>query len=469
MKFDPLVFAEMNRRECGDAYDAMAWVTDPAAMDAALRRDRLLESIFSSQGSDKGWGFANTKPFTGNLSPGCQLCGQGLWSCLFVNNLCNANCFYCPSSQKDKSVPGTGSLDFDNPDDYVDYLNAFNIRGVSFSGGEPTLTFDRVLTFLKTLRHRQTTPFYIWMYTNGLLITEDKLKALGDEGLDEIRFDIGADRYNLDKVRMAVGTIPRVTVEIPAVPEDLERLKQVVYALGNMGVDHLNLHQLRCTSFNREKFMARNYTFLHGPGVTVLETELTALEVMKYTLDEKIPLAVNYCSFTYRHQFQGAGTRRRNALMVKKGYEDVTETGYIRSMALTGPAEAIGAMNDRLVSAGCDPGRWQVPGKGDRLLFGSSLWEHMDFNGLGLAVSYFNTALRPTLSYRHPFKEVELNPGKKVVIERRAAERDIPVASGMIPAFFDRFVNDPGIPGDPGSMAEVSAYEAFRPGLMEYF
>ncbi len=37
MNFDPLVFVEMNRRECGDAYDAMAWVTDPAAMDAALR------------------------------------------------------------------------------------------------------------------------------------------------------------------------------------------------------------------------------------------------------------------------------------------------------------------------------------------------------------------------------------------------------------------------------------------------
>ncbi len=469
MKFDPLVFAEMNRRECGENYDAMAWVAEQAAMDAGHRRDRLLEAIFSSHGNGGQWGFANTKPFTGALSPGCQLCGQGGWSCLFVNNLCNANCFYCPSSQTDRSVPGTGSLEFDNPDDYVDYLNAFNIRGVSFSGGEPTLTFDRVMRFLKTLRQREVRPFYIWMYTNGILITEEKLKALRDQGLDEIRFDIGADGYNLDKVRRAVGIIPRVTVEIPAVPEDLGRLKQVVYELGNMGVDFLNLHQLRCTPFNREKFMGRNYTFLHGPGVTVLETELAALEVMKYTLDEKIPLPVNYCSFIYRHQFQGAGTRRRNALLVKKDYEDVTETGYIRSMVLEGAPEAIGRMNDGLVSAGCDPCLWHVPGKGDRLLFGSRLWDHMDFKGVELSLSYFNTALRPALSYHYPFKEVELNSGKKVVIERRAEQRGIRVAPGMVQGFFDRFVREPVSPGDTDSMAEVAAYEAFRPGLMDYF
>lgn len=469
MKFDPFVFAEMNRRECGETYDAMAWVAEQAAIDAGHRRDRLLGSIFSSHGNGGQWEFANTKPFTGTLSPGCQLCGQGDWSCLFVNNLCNANCFYCPSSQTERSVPGTGSLEFDNPDDYVDYLNAFNIRGVSFSGGEPTLTFDRVMRFLKTLRQREVRPFYIWMYTNGILITEEKLKALRDQGLDEVRFDIGADGYNLDKVRRAVGIIPRVTVEIPAVPEDLGRLKQVVYELGNMGVDFLNLHQLRCTPFNREKFIRRNYTFLHGPGVTVLETELAALEVMKYTLDEKIPLSVNYCSFIYRHQFQGAGARRRNALLIKKDYEDVTETGYIRSMALEGAPEAIGRMNDRLVSAGCDPCLWHVPGKGDRLLFGIRLWDHMDFKGVELFLSYFNTALRPALSYHYPFKEIELNSGKKVVIERRAEQRGIRVAPGRVQGSFDRFVREQVSPGDTGSMAEVAAYEAFRPGLLDYF
>ena len=49
------------------------------------------------------------------------------------------------------------------------------------------MTFDRVMLFLKTLRSKVPHPSYLWMYTNGLLVTEDKLKALRDNGLDEIR------------------------------------------------------------------------------------------------------------------------------------------------------------------------------------------------------------------------------------------------------------------------------------------
>lgn len=472
MKFDPQVFKDKNRREYQDSHGAMNWLCEKEVLDATRRRDELLGAIYNSASTIARWEFANTKPFTRELSPGCLLCGQGLWSCLFVNNLCNANCFYCPSAQKDRAIPGTGNLEFEHPEDYVDYLDAFNIRGVSFSGGEPTLSLDRVMVFLKTLRQRELIPRYIWMYTNGILITKDKLKALRDGGLDEIRFDIGADRYNLDKVRMAVGIIPRVTVEIPAIPEDLELLKTVVSDLANMGVNFLNLHQLRCTKFNMDKFIKRNYTFLHGPGVTVLETEFAALEIMKYTLEEKIELAVNYCSFTYRNQFQGAGGRRRNAIIIKKAYEDITQTGYIRSMALAGSPETISAIKEKLILSGCDPALWHVSGKGDRLFFGRALWDQMDFSGGMLSITYFNTSLRQAISYRHSFKEVVLNKEKKVMIERMAEQGEILMEGEMIQQFFHGFVREPAVPGKsglPASMAEVADYEHFRHGLMEYF
>ncbi len=471
MKFDPSMFIEKNRQAFQETYDAMGWLTRDQALAAEQRRKRLVDSIFSA-GSRAQWRFAQTKPFTGELSPGCQLCGEGAWSCLFVNNLCNASCFYCPTAQKERSVPGTGNLEFNAPESYADYVDAFGIRGVSFSGGEPTLSFDRVVRFLKTLRRRIQTPLYIWMYTNGILITEEKLKTLRDEGLDEIRFDIGAVGYNLDKVRMAVGIIPRVTVEIPAVPEDVEILKQVVRDLDAMGVNFINLHQLRCTGFNREKFIHRNYTFVHGPGVAVLETELAALEIMAYTLEHRICLPVNYCSFIYRHQFQGAGSRRRSALMVKKGYEDVTRTGYIRSMYLAGSTEALAGMAQGLTLAGCDPGRWQISQNRDRLWFSQALWEHLDFTGLSLGVRYIDTRLRQNISYRHPFQEVRLNPRHKVFIERQMEPGEVILSQGLIKPFFDRFINETTMDtplGRQDSLAGPGAYEHFRPGLFDYF
>ncbi|MDY0376682.1 MAG: radical SAM protein [Desulfobacterium sp.] len=483
MKFDPSMFKEKNRLEFQESYDAMSWISSDQARAALERRNRLLDSIFRGDGRAK-WKFSRTKPHTGELSPGCQLCGQGDWSCLFVNNLCNASCFYCPSAQKNRSVPGTGNLEFNRPESYADYVNAFGIKGVSFSGGEPTLSFDRVVPLLKTLRRRSITSLYIWMYTNGILITEDKLRILRDQGLDEIRFDIGAVGYNLEKVKMAVGVIPRVTVEIPAVPEDVETLKQVVQDLDAMGVNFLNLHQLRCTGYNREKFIRRNYTFVHGPGVAVLETELAALEIMAHILDHGIDLPVNYCSFIYRHQFQGAGGRRRNAMIVKKRHEDVTRTGYIRSLVLLGSTDAILRTHQRLIAAGCDPGYWQVQQGKNLLLFSAEIWKHLDFSGLNLVVRYVNTRLRQTTSYHHPFQEVCLNSKYKVIIERQMEPEETTLNDEMIEQFFDQFIaekprvnhmnNHTAGPitnhmDSKDILAEIEAHENFQDGLLDYF
>ncbi len=155
----------------------------------------------------------------------------------------------------------TSTLEFRTPEDYVDYVERFDIQAVSFSGGEPLMTFDRVVQYLKSLRARISRPLYIWMYTNGLLATQDKLKTLADNGLDEIRFDISADRYCLDVLKEAVDVIPHVTVEIPAIPEDVEKTRQVIRLLHDQGVNFLNLHQIRCTPFNLPELIRRGYTF----------------------------------------------------------------------------------------------------------------------------------------------------------------------------------------------------------------
>jgi pyruvate formate-lyase activating enzyme-like uncharacterized protein len=464
------------RQDYADSYESMNWLTTEAAETASRVRENLVREIFAARDAGPGWRFSDTKLFVHGISPGCALCGQGDWSCLFINGICNARCFYCPSTQNEKGRPMTGSLEFDNPNDYADYVKHFNIRGVSFSGGEPLMTFDRVLLFLKTLRSRVAEPLYIWMYTNGLLVTDDKLKSLRDNGLDEIRFDISADRYRLDALKKAVGVIPCVTVEIPAIPEDLDTTRQILHQLYAEGVNHLNLHQIRCTPFNKTRLIRRGYTFVHGPRVTVLETELAALELIRYSLDQNIALPINYCSFTFRHQFQGAGARRRNALLIKAGHEDVTPTGHIRTMSVVGESSAVDVALQPLLLQNADTSLWCLSKNRDQLFFSADLWPLMDFSGMKLKISYSNTALKPGVSFRHPFKEIRLNRKKKVVVERQTEHQGLWLEGEQIQKFGKDFVR-PGtnLPRDTEKclprdlLDDISPFESFTPGLAAYY
>ncbi len=74
------------------------------------------------------------------------------------------------------------------------------------------------------------------MYTNGILADETKLKALADENLNEIRFDIGATGFSLDKVKLAKGIIPNITIEIPSIPEEKDRIIAMLPQMIEAGV-----------------------------------------------------------------------------------------------------------------------------------------------------------------------------------------------------------------------------------------
>ncbi|MBU0972408.1 MAG: radical SAM protein [Proteobacteria bacterium] len=475
-KFSISEIIRQNQEDYSDSHESMTWLTPETAETASCLRKELISRIFTDHAHGPGWQFAGTKLFTHEISPGCTLCGKGDWSCLFINGICNANCFYCPSAQKEKSQPMTGTLEFSNPRDYADYVRRFQIKGVSFSGGEPFLTFERVVIFLKTLRSQVSHPLYIWMYTNGLLVTEDKLKLLRDHGLDEIRFDISANHYSLDTLKKAVGIIPRVTVEIPAIPEDLELTQQVVRELYGLGVHHLNLHQIRCTKFNSANLAQRGYTFVHGTGVTILETELAALKLILYSLDQKIALPINYCSFTFRNQFQRAGASARNARQIKAGHEDVTPTGHIRTLGVAGHKEIIGSIHEDLISRKTDPSLWQLSKTCDQLFFAADLWPLIDFSHVRLKVGYSSTALRPSVSFRNPFREVVLNKNKKVVVERKNEVSDLWFEGDQILGFGQRFLLadtkvTPDIQGPVSRDLENRAapFEVFRSGLADYF
>ncbi len=323
--FDAYLNGLVNKnRDAFSGYPGLKWAGCYNTPGAAKQRAGLVEKIGDN------WLFKETKPYHKQISKGCMICGLGSWSCLFVTGKCNANCFYCPAQQLADETPSTQGIDFETPESYAEYIDFFKFKGVSFSGGEPLLFFDRTLQYLKQVRKKCKPDIYTWMYTNGILADNNKFRKLASAGLDEVRFDIGATGFKLDKIKFAKGLVPNISIEIPAVPEEKERLKQLLPEMAKAGVGNLNLHQLRLTKHNAPKLLKRGYTYLHAERPIVLESELAALEIIAFAKEKNIDIGINYCSFCFKNRFQKAGFRKQIANALAGPDDVITENGFIR-------------------------------------------------------------------------------------------------------------------------------------------
>lgn len=305
-------------------------LSEDEARAATTRRAERIEAL-ARRGVDVACG--GSKLHYGELSPGCRSCGDGTWSCMFINALCSANCFFCPQNRDatEESPSAAEGIGFDDPDGYIRYLERFGFRGVGFSGGEPLLALDKLLLLIRRIKQHFGDAMYVWMYTNGDLLDSTAATSLEYAGLDEIRFNISASGYDLDRVELACRLMRAVTVEIPAIPEDGDHVKDCLREMHAMGVRYANLHQLGATKHNHESLAARGYSFvgsfLHDP--VVLESELTALELLQYAADHGLRTGVNYCSKIYKVRYQGLAHRRRAARHAVDEGERITEAGYI--------------------------------------------------------------------------------------------------------------------------------------------
>ncbi len=307
---------------------ALNWVNTGTAYQLEEERNTLLKELDNV--AEKS--YANSKLWANSLSKGCQLCAEGKWSCLFINNICNASCEFCPTQQDTDEIPATQGCSFNTPEEFADYINYFNFKGVSISGGEPLKTLNKTISYLKAVRQNCDPGIYFWLYSNGILGTPEIFKSLGEAGLNEVRFNLAASNYKVSLVENATPYIKNITVEIPAIPEDFEKVKELIPQLITAGVTNLNLHQLRLTPYNAGKLVNRGYTITHGNPPTMVDSELTALKLLKYVIDSKLNIGVNYCNYHYKNNFQKAGFRKHIAQKFEIDNHKITDLGYIRKI-----------------------------------------------------------------------------------------------------------------------------------------
>ncbi len=304
------------------------WVNGQQLYILDNERSTLLQNIDAAVNKS----YRNSKLWTNSLSKGCQLCAEGKWSCLFINNICNATCVFCPTQQDTDEIPSTQGCTFNTPEEFAEYINYFQFKGVSISGGEPLKTLDKTLRYIQAVRKHCDPDIYFWLYTNGILGTREIFEKLGKAGVNEVRFNLAASNYTVALVENAAPYIEHITVEIPAIPEDYDKVKSLIPALILAGVTNLNLHQLRLTPYNIKKLSEKGYTFTHGNPPTVIESEITAIKLLKHVIESGLQIGINYCNYHYKNNFQKAGFRKHIAKKFEPNTQDITAQGYIRQV-----------------------------------------------------------------------------------------------------------------------------------------
>src|SRR5438874_7679748 len=144
---------------------------------ALRRRVRLEERPFG--------GFAR-----GRLSVGCRQCTDGSKMVLFVTGLCSFHCFYCPVSDEKmyKDVVFADEKRVLRDEDVLDEAHAIRATGAGITGGDPLDAVERTCRYIRLMKEEFGPDFHTHLYT--MSTDEDKIRALADAGLDEIRFHV---------------------------------------------------------------------------------------------------------------------------------------------------------------------------------------------------------------------------------------------------------------------------------------
>lgn len=235
---------------------------------------------------------------------GCRCCltGSGL-TAIRKTNKCNIECKFCYNyGELDNIMPiGEGLWEIGGTKFYekdIDLLLSIQKKptGVAYVYLEPFVEIEKYYGIIKKFSDAGV---YQHMYTNGLLANEENLKALGEAGLDELRFNLGATNCS-DKVIENMSTakkyIKSVGIETPMTPEFYEAFLKKKDSILASGIDFMNCAELHLNANNIINYEGENmYISRHGYLSPIWSREIT-FKLMKLADDEKWDIAVHDCS-----------------------------------------------------------------------------------------------------------------------------------------------------------------------------
>ncbi len=235
---------------------------------------------------------------------GCKSClmGSGL-SAIRRTNKCNITCKFCYNyGELDQIAPvGEGLWEIGGTKFYErDIPLLLDIQpkptGISYVYLEPFMEIEKYYGIISIFH---SAGIHQHLYTNGLLATEETLKALGDAGLDEIRFNLGASACNdqvIQNIAIAKKYIPQVGIETPMTRSFFDGFMKKKDAILATDLDFINCAELHLNPNNLGNYMGENmYMYRLGYLSPIISHDLT-LALMKMADDEAWDLIIHDCS-----------------------------------------------------------------------------------------------------------------------------------------------------------------------------
>ena len=234
---------------------------------------------------------------------GCRSCltGTGL-SAIRRTNQCNMNCPFCYDFGCLNNVPPIGEDMWEiggtkyRARDLPLLLSMGKPSGVAYVYLEPFMEIEKYYSVIRIFREAGV---HQHMYTNGTKATEENLRALGEAGLPELRFNLGASHCSkkvIEAIRTAKKYIPRVGIETPMTPDfDREFHAHKEEILGT-GVDFMNCAELHLGVNNIVNYEGETvYMYRHGYISPVWSREIT-LKMMAEACAENWGIVVHDCA-----------------------------------------------------------------------------------------------------------------------------------------------------------------------------
>ena len=237
------------------------------------------------------------------FSKGCRSCltGTGL-SAIRKTNKCNINCRFCYNhGELDCQPPiGEGMWEIGGTkfrEEDIDLLLSIQRTptGVSYVYLEPFMEIEK---YYGVISKFHAAGVHQHMYTNGTLCTEENLRALGEAGLDELRFNLGgtncADKV-IANMKIAAKYIPVIAIETPMTPDFYEQFQQKKDEILSTGIAFMNCAELHLNPNNIGNYEGEPmYMTRHGYLSPIWSHELTC-KLMKQCVEEGWPIVIHDC------------------------------------------------------------------------------------------------------------------------------------------------------------------------------
>lgn len=240
-----------------------------------------------------------------------KLFPKGCISCLFgtglggirKTNRCNLRCKFCyyyDNIDSQEAIPDNmweiGETLYYEDD--IELLLSIQKKpsGIAYVYLEPFLEIEKYYGVIKKFNKAN---IYQHLYTNGTLCTEENLKKLGEAGLNEIRFNLGAvkcDDKVIENIKIATKYIPMVGIETPMTPEFYESFLKKKDKILKSGIDFINCAELHLGEDNINNYRDEKLYMARRGYISPLWSREITFKIMQMASDENWDIVVHDCS-----------------------------------------------------------------------------------------------------------------------------------------------------------------------------